>query len=140
MERPILQGQVEHQRWQLTLTPTPTLTVILTLTLTQTQTPTLSLTQYCKVKFGIVNDTEKRGIITAYVEGLCWVMKYYYEGCQSWSWFFPYHYAPFASDIIDLESLNISFEMGHPFLPFEQLMGVFPAASAHALPEVIGVC
>lgn len=76
----------------------------------------------------LTNYTRHR-VATHYVEGLCWVLAYYYTGCPSWTWYYPYHFAPFASDFTDLESMEINFETGKPFRPFEQLMGVFPAAS-----------
>lgn len=69
-----------------------------------------------------------------YVRAIQWNLNYYYNGCCSWSWYYPHHYAPYTSDIKDFSDLKLEFEMGNPFLPFEQLLAVLPAASKTLLP------
>ncbi|KAF7256865.1 hypothetical protein EG68_05958 [Paragonimus skrjabini miyazakii] len=71
-----------------------------------------------------------------YAKGLCWVLAYYYQGCASWDWYFPYHYAPFASDFVGISDLDPGFDRvrTQPFRPLEQLMGVFPADSRSHVP------
>lgn len=64
-----------------------------------------------------------------YVEGLCWVLMYYFQGCASWTWYYPHHYAPFAADFVGIADMKIDFKKGKPFQPYEQLMGVMPASS-----------
>ncbi|KAJ8122778.1 hypothetical protein ONZ43_g1108 [Nemania bipapillata] len=78
----------------------------------------------------------RQKVAWAYTEGLAWVLRYYFQGCPSWEWFYPYHYAPFAQDFKDLAKLEIKFEKGRIARPFEQLMSVQPAASRHVLPDV----
>ncbi|KAL7750241.1 exonuclease II Exo2 [Sorochytrium milnesiophthora] len=80
------------------------------------------------------HSAELQQLVFKYVEGLQWVLSYYYEGVASWGWFFPYHYAPKISDLVGLESFKFEFELGTPFLPFEQLMGVLPTASKSLIP------
>lgn len=76
-----------------------------------------------------------RHMCHTYIQGLCWVFSYYYRGCPSWSWYFPFHYAPFASDLRNIDSYPIDFDQAQPFRPIEQLLAVLPKESAHALPE-----
>ncbi|XP_016995150.3 5'-3' exoribonuclease 1 [Drosophila takahashii] len=69
-----------------------------------------------------------------YVNALQWVLDYYYRGVQSWDWYYPFHYAPFISDLKNIEQVQIDFQLGTPFLPFQQLLAVLPAASCKLLP------
>ena len=95
--------------------------------------------RYYEEKFhakpGAEQDKVIAEVVQNYVEGLSWVMKYYYQGCPSWSWYFAYHYAPFASDLKRLDKLELSFSLGEPFKPLDQLMAVLPPASSHCMPK-----
>lgn len=93
--------------------------------------------RYYEQKFHVrPDDVEFRHkVARSYVEGLSWVLLYYFQGCPSWTWYYPYHYAPFAADFVELDKMNVKFEKGKPFRPYEQLMGVLPAASNHAIPK-----
>lgn len=70
-----------------------------------------------------------------YVEGLSWVFQYYYKGCISWDWYYPFHYAPFAQDLSSVDLLNLDMNMGKPFRPIDQLMAVLSPYSISAIPE-----
>lgn len=93
-----------------------------------------------KLKFSIYDTDEMIDLTQHYLEGLQWVLYYYYTGCPSWNWFYKYHYAPRISDIsIGLDELlksgkNITFNLSKPFKPFEQLMAVLPARSRKLMP------
>lgn len=102
-----------------------------------------------------INET-RRNVTKKYLEGISWVLKYYYQSCTSWDWCFPYHYGPLLQDFTELESLvskdlvydsnaksfkesyaSFKFENSSPILPFEQLMSVMPQSSGHTLPDVL---
>lgn len=93
--------------------------------------------RYYEQKFHVAQDDMefRHKVARSYVEGLCWVLLYYFQGCPSWTWYYPYHYAPFAADFVDLDKMSVKFEKGKPFKPYEQLMGVLPASSNHAIPK-----
>eukprot|EP00177_Eucheuma_denticulatum_P001278 GFKZ01002325.1.p1 GENE.GFKZ01002325.1~~GFKZ01002325.1.p1 ORF type:complete len:1472 (-),score=200.66 GFKZ01002325.1:1614-6029(-) len=75
-----------------------------------------------------------------YVEGIWWTLRYYTEGCRHWRWYFPYHYAPLASDLYDVSSklslyYRTKFVSDRPFRPLEQLLSVLPPISSWCLPK-----
>uniref|UniRef100_A0A669DKD4 5'-3' exoribonuclease 1 n=1 Tax=Oreochromis niloticus TaxID=8128 RepID=A0A669DKD4_ORENI len=88
-----------------------------------------------KIGVDVVSDEFLANQAKCYVEGIQWILHYYYHGVQSWSWYYPYHYAPYLSDIRNVSGLKLTFELGQPFMPFQQLLAVLPAASMELLPE-----
>lgn len=59
--------------------------------------------------------------------------------CSCLCRYYPYHYAPFLSDIKKVSGLKLTFDLGKPFMPFQQLLAVLPAASMELLPEAYRV-
>ncbi|XP_034558490.1 5'-3' exoribonuclease 1 isoform X2 [Notolabrus celidotus] len=92
---------------------------------------------YYMTKMGVdvVSDDFLATQAKCYVEGIQWILHYYYHGVQSWSWYYPFHYAPFLSDIRNISGLKLTFDFGRPFMPFQQLLAVLPAASMELLPQ-----
>ncbi|CAD6452497.1 4ccbd029-cb5a-46b9-bbbf-87cdbca04dcb [Sclerotinia trifoliorum] len=82
------------------------------------------------------NETELTNLCENYVQGLQWVLYYYYRGVVSWPWYYQYHYSPMISDVIKGLKADVNFKLGQPFHPFEQLMGVLPDRSKKIVPTV----
>ncbi|KAJ3807699.1 exonuclease II [Lentinula aff. lateritia] len=101
-----------------------------------------------KLEFSYDDPEQMQKLVYRYVEGLQWVMYYYFTGVKSWAWFYDYHYAPRISDLSSkarwgggggigrrgIAQLSFEFKLGQPFRPYEQLMGVLPAASKDHIP------
>lgn len=98
--------------------------------------------EYYNEKFGYTlqdNPEKIRDVCENYLEGLQWVLLYYFRGIASWGWYFRYYYAPKISDIKlgltkVLKEGKINFNLGHPLRPFEQLMAVLPEKSKALVP------
>ncbi|KAI4207312.1 MAG: hypothetical protein LQ348_000619 [Seirophora lacunosa] len=87
-----------------------------------------------KFKWGLENEVEMRKLTENYIQGLQWVLFYYYRGVASWPWFYGYHYSPMISDVKKGLGADMNFRLGQPFRPYQQLMGVLPDRSKRIVP------
>ncbi|ERF74043.1 hypothetical protein EPUS_03858 [Endocarpon pusillum Z07020] len=87
-----------------------------------------------KFEWGLENEEGLRELTENYVQGLQWVLFYYYRGVASWPWFYRYHYSPMISDVKKGLGADMNFQLGQPFRPYQQLMGVLPDRSKKIVP------
>lgn len=78
-------------------------------------------------------------ICSKYIQGIKWIIQYYKKGIPDWTWFYPYYYSPFLSDMVKVIKDGFVF---HPFdltttpiPPYLQLLYILPPQSAKLLPE-----
>lgn len=93
--------------------------------------------RYYQHKFKDTYDSEiVRHASNRYLEGLQWVLSYYYQSCPSWSWYYDNHYSTMTTELISAIDAGFEphFDLGTPFKPFEQLMSVLPDRSAALVP------
>ena len=66
---------------------------------------------YYSTKLGwtLDNREELRKLTGNYVQGLQWVLFYYYKGVASWPWFYKYHYSPMISGMSCLQNYILKF-------------------------------
>jgi 5'-3' exonuclease len=82
-------------------------------------------------------DIKIKDVCDSYIEGIQWVISYYTKGVPNWKWYYPYHYAPFASNIYEhIENyVQPDHVITEPNTPYNQLMCVLPSKSADLIPE-----
>lgn len=60
-----------------------------------------------KLKIAAGDLSGRRAVVEAYLSGIHWVLEYYYRGVASWDWYYPYYYAPLASDCTQLNDCRV---------------------------------
>ena len=98
--------------------------------------------RYYYEKFGILPSDQKvhHRLRKAFLEALVWCASYYYKGCASWAWFYPFHYAPMVSDLVGVQGYldeidDFSKDRGvGPLKPMQALLSCLPALSSSFMP------
>ena len=81
-------------------------------------------------------DVDINTVCKEYIKGLQWVIHYYCIEIPSWTWHYPYLYAPFLDDLSECTEYKYSsYTPTLPYDPFQQLLAVLPPYSKKLLPE-----
>ena len=101
--------------------------------------------RYYRIKFGrpegAADKEFVRDVAHSFVDGMVWVLQYYFQGCLDWAWFYPYNYPPTSASLANaidwdhFEHRIAARGATQPFTPLQQLMAVLPSGSAWCLPR-----
>lgn len=91
--------------------------------------------RYYSDKMHALTAEDRRAVLEHYVAGLHWVLEYYYRGVASWDWYYPYHYAPMASDMVNLDSIQVGSGCSWPGSTYRARL-----AAQHWLYSVLAAC
>lgn len=105
--------------------------------------------QYYLATTNVIDD-DVNVMVKDYLKGMIWMINYYCNGCQNWSWQYHYLGAPLASSfhrmisdhincktILDGIRSELIEEIDQPFHVYEQLMIILPPQSKDLLPVKI---
>lgn len=93
--------------------------------------------EYYEQKFGGI---EPESIVHEYLKGMVFVLRYYLDTIPSYTWSFPFNFAPFFQEMyehVDSFDTSMTFEPSTPLSPLEQLTAVLPGRSSYLLPEAL---
>lgn len=97
---------------------------------------------YYKTKFEIMNEEDIENVVKKicyeYLLGMVFVLRYYFKSIPTFSWFYPYHYAPFFQDLykasLEFDFMGVKFNPDRPLSMVESLIGIMPPSSFDMLP------
>lgn len=95
--------------------------------------------RYYGKTMGFSSNEDIEECVFEYLKGLKWAHLYYYKGCASHNWYYPYLYAPTFYDIHKYLEKNrlsdITFQKGLQNSPIVQLLSIMPKESRSLLPS-----
>ena len=96
---------------------------------------------YYEIKNQVNTDEEIDQMCYEYFKGLKFVLEYYCFKIPDTRWLYPYHYAPFACDLVDKCTSKMFERVNKPFIyrdfahPHLALLSILPIKSINLLPE-----
>jgi len=85
-------------------------------------------------------ESEIRRVCREYMLGILFIARYYFKGIPTFSWCYPFHYAPLVSDLYSYckdADLIFDFNIDRPLSMYESLLGILPPSSFHLLPNSV---